>query len=763
MRGWLSYMDMPPSVRGHRRQRFGGTRWPACLLGAVLGLAAAGHAGLALAQSPVTGPAPDAAHPRVGLVLGGGGARGAAHIGVLEVLERLRVPIACVAGTSMGGLVAGAFAAGVTPAQMRAEMAQADWADMFQDNPEFFDMSYRNKRLSQTFLPGTEIGVTTKGLTYAPGIVTGQKIKAFFNQLVHDDRGERLIEDLPLKLSIVATDIGTGSRVVMRDGSLTQAMRASMSVPGLMAPVERDGHKLVDGGLVDNVPIREVRERCNPDVVIAVNVGSPLLKADEVGSLLSVTVQMVNILTEQNVTQSLATLTPTDIYIKPDLEGISSGAFERNAEAADRGRSAAAALSDRLAALGVSESQYARWQSRVDVPEAPPRRIDAIEIGPLARANPADVERSISQKIGAPLDTDRLDRDLLRVFGEGYYERVDYTLMREGERNVLRVLPVEKSWGPDYLRLGLGLESSTATGSTYTLRVAYQKTWVNALGAELLSVAEIGNRTRLAFDFFQPLDGAQRYFVEAKAAYQRQDVDIFEQGNKLAEIAVDEWGAELSAGLRIGGLGQARLGWLEVAKSGEISIGPPQVPGYDVHYGGWFATLDLDRMDRIYLPRSGWSVAARYFDVPSQHFSRLDAELRGATPMAGWIVLGRLAYTGSPSGVLPFWDAARLGGFLNLSAFARYQWIGDDAAYAGLRAERVIGTMPLGIRGDIRLGAALEAGRMGSSYTETTLSGWQNSVALYLAGETPLGAIVFGAAYSPSSGYSNIYFLLGTP
>ena len=95
-------------------------------------------------------------------------------------------------------------------------------------------------------------------------MVTGQKIKAFFNQLVHDDRGERRIEDLPLKLSIVATDIGNGSRVVMREGSLTQAMRASMSVPGLMAPVERDGHKLVDGGLVDNVPIREVRERCNP-------------------------------------------------------------------------------------------------------------------------------------------------------------------------------------------------------------------------------------------------------------------------------------------------------------------------------------------------------------------------------------------------------------------------------------------------------------------------------------------------------------------
>ena len=196
---------------------------------------------------------------------------------------------------------------------------------MFQDNPDFYDMSYRNKRLSQVYLPGSELGVTDKGLEYAAGVVSGQKIKAFFNQLVHDDRGERLIQDLPIPIALIATDIVTGERVVMRDGSLSQAMRASMSVPGLMAPAERDGAKLVDGGLVDNVPIDVVRQLCKPDIVIAVNVGSPLLRADQIGSLLSVSAQMVNILTEQNVRQSLALLAPTDIYIQPALTGISAG------------------------------------------------------------------------------------------------------------------------------------------------------------------------------------------------------------------------------------------------------------------------------------------------------------------------------------------------------------------------------------------------------------------------------------------------------
>ena len=211
--------------------------------------------------------------PKVGLVLGGGGARGAAHIGVLEELERLRIPVDCVAGTSMGALVAGAWASGLDAATLRSEMGKADWNDLFQDNPGYNDINYRSKRLAKRYLPGSEAGVTATGLVTPPGVVSGQKIKLFFNQLVRADAGDRLIEQLALPVSIIATDIGTGARVVFRNGSLTLAMRASMSVPGLMAPLEYDGRKLVDGGLVDNLPIQEVRDLCGAEIVIAVNVG----------------------------------------------------------------------------------------------------------------------------------------------------------------------------------------------------------------------------------------------------------------------------------------------------------------------------------------------------------------------------------------------------------------------------------------------------------------------------------------------------------
>lgn len=723
----------------------------------------------ALTQAQAPAPAPqapqaDAGRPRVGLVLGGGGARGAAHIGILEVLQQLHVPVDCIVGTSMGGLVTGAFAAGQTPAEMSEALANADWDAMFQDNPDFYDMSYRNKRLSQIYLPGSELGVTPKGLQYAPGIVSGQKIKAFFNELVHDDRGERLIQDLPIPIALIATDIVTGDRVVMRDGSLSQAMRASMSVPGLMAPVERDGAKLVDGGLVDNVPIAEARQLCRADVVIAVNVGSPLLKADQIGSLLSVSAQMVNILTEQNVKRSLALLKPTDIYIQPDLTGITAGDFKLSAKTAQRGRDAALLAADKLKALAVGEARYASWQAHLNVVVPAPPRVDAIEIVGLERVNQAEVTRQITQQAGEPLDTETLNQDLLRVYGEGYFETVDYSLLRDRDRNILRVTPIEKSWGPDYLRFGLALMTDRSTGSTYALRAAYHKTWADALGAEMLASVQIGNRMGIGLDYYQPLDAKQSFFFEPAVLARREYLSLFENDNKVAEYAVIESRADIALGARIGALGQARVGWRQTYKRANLSIGSPVLPEYSVDFGGAYVSIDLDRNDRIYQPRNGWAAQGSYFVANGKGYSKLLAELRGAKQIGSdWVVQARASYQGSPTGQLPIYDVAELGGFLNLSAFAPKQMLGDDATYGGLRIERILGELPLGLRGDMRLGVALEAGRFGKLYTETQRTGWQNSIGLYLGGETPIGPVFIGYAYSPSSGYSNAYLLVGVP
>ncbi len=717
--------------------------------------------------------------PRIGLALGGGGARGAAHIGVLEVLERLRVPVDCVAGTSMGAVVAGAFAAGVTPAAMRAELARADWSDMFIDEPGWDERNFRSKRFTQRFLSGTEIGVSSKGLQYLPGVLTGQKIKLFLNRLVHGDRSERVIQALPLPLSIVATDIGSGDRVVIRDGSLSKAMRASMSIPGLMAPVEHEGRSLVDGGLVDNVPVREVRERCDADVVIAVNVGSPLLDAKEVTSLFSVAAQMVGILTEQNVGQSLALLRPGDVYIKPDMGDVTAADFDRHAQAVQRGFDAALAGAAQLRGLAVSEAEYAAWWGRITAAQGGAPIVDAVEVAGLPQLDPRAVLRHLTQPLGQTLDTARLHRDLLRVYGDAHFESVDYALIPQrrqglqepqeppwppgprGERHVLRVTPIAKRWGPDFLRFAAGLNSTLKRGSTYSLRGAYQKTLLNRLGGELMVTGEVGSTSALALDVHQPLDPWQRSFVEIGARAASSAAIVYEDEDKLSEYEVRSQTYSVAAGLNLGLVGQWRLGWMGQSKRYQLDTGLAVFPRGPFRTPGWFTTLDFDQLNHPTFPSDGWSARMAYFAPHGGSFTRLSIEARAAKQAGAFVVAGRLAHTSSPSGVLPFHEAASLGGLLNLSAYGAGQFLGDDVQYAQFRAERVLQRLPIGLSGDLRAGIALEAGRVGVRYTETSRSGWQDSVFFYLGGATPIGPLYLGYARS-SSGTANAYLFIGS-
>ena len=713
------------------------------------------------AVAPV--PSAGATRPRVGLVLGGGGARGAAHIGVLEVLERLRVPVDCVAGTSMGALVAGAWAAGLSPARMRIELGRANWADMFLDSADFQDLNLRSKRLAQRYVPGSELGVQGGGVVGPPGVLGGEKIKLFFNRLVHADAGEPLIENLPLPLSIVATDIGTGERVVFRDGSLTMAMRASMSVPGLMAPVEYRGRKLVDGGLVDNVPIREVRERCGAEVVIAVNVGTPPLKPEEISGLLSVTAQMVALLTEQNVQISLATLKPDDIYMRPDLGTIGPGDFERHEGAAERGRTAAEGVAARLAELSVDEARFAAWERRRSGRERAVPRIDEVQVVGLERVNEAVVRRHLTQPEGAPLDVDRLETDVLRIYGDGWYESVDYMVLRERTRQMLRVMPVEKGWGPDYLRFGLQLDSNLGQGSSFQLRGAYHKTWINRLGGELLFTAEIGNSAGLGVEWYQPVTADGRWFADSSASSRIERTDYWYQDRRVAQYRSRRTALDLRGGANLLYLGEMSAGWRATRVTNEIETGidvftllPSQ------RSNGWVAGLEFDRFDALHFPSRGWRTSAEWFHSSGSDYSRADLDLRGAWPWQDLVFGARATWVGSPMGQLPVHDAGRLGGFLHLTSFSTGQLIGDDVAFAQLRAERIIGRLPIGLRGDMRLGVALEAGKVAIPYSVQQKDGWLGSLALYLGGETPLGPVYLGLGVGSSRTF-NAYFFVGTP
>jgi NTE family protein len=709
---------------------------------------------------------------RIGLVLGGGGARGGAHLGVLEVLEDLRVPIDCVAGTSMGGLVGGAYAAGVSPRDIQALVGDADWIGMFDDTAGRQSVNLRRKELDDRFYSGLELGVSTDGIRFREGALAGEKLKLFFNRLVRTEYGERTIEQLQLPLSIIATDIGTGTRVAMRTGNLTSAMRASMSVPGLMAPVQREGLKLVDGGLTDNLPVEEVKKLCNPDIIIAVNVGSPLLKPEEVTSAVSVLGQVVNLLTEQNVMRSRALLTSRDIYIEPDLENITSTQFTRQLEAAARGRVAAFALSAELKRYSLSERDYAAWQRnvRLAAPKEPPV-IDKVEIAATRFVNPDTLRRGIGQEEGKRLDARELAQDLVIEYSQGDLLSLDYSVVREKDRTILRLTPVEKPWGPNYILFGLGLTSDFRSESSYNLRALFRSTWINSLGAEWLLGTQLGSEQNITTEFYQPLDRRHLTFVSAHARAGLRKTPIFQGGERVAIYRIQENNAGLDAGTNLGVYGQASVGWIERSMGAVLDTGPNEFPNRSLHVGGATGRLVVDTYDQAFFPTRGIRLDATHFeairvtdrnDLGFPPYSRSEVRFGGAWQYKRFAYLVEIDGGTSFKGAVPLADAFALGGPRRLAGFAKDQLLGGEYFFGRLETQyRLNFASPLfGVT--LIGGLAAEAGKMNKPITETALTGWQRSFSAYLAASTFLGPVYIGVADS-KNGKGRFYLQIGTP
>jgi NTE family protein len=729
------------------------------LLCAGLLLAAAASAFAQLPQKP----------PRVGLVLGGGGARGGAHLGVIEVLEDRRIPVACIAGTSMGALIGGAYAAGVAPADIAERVRETDWNNIFDDFAGREAVNIRRKELDDRFYSALELGVSREGLRFREGALAGEKLKLFFNRLVRADLGERPIEQLRMPLAIMATDIGSGERVAIRSGDLTSAMRASMSVPGLIAPVLRDGRKLVDGGLTDNLPIAEARALCNPDVLIVVNVGSPLFRPDEVKGVVTVLGQVVNLLTEQNVARSLAELRPGDVYIRPDLGDITSTAFTRQFEAREKGRQAALAAVAELERFTASYPAYADWRDNLRLADThTPPVIDQVTVERTRFVNPDTIRRGISQQEGERLDAARLGKDLVREFSHGDLHSLDYSVVRARDKTILRITPVEKPWGPNYLRFGVNLASDFRSDATFNVRSLLRMTWINPLGGEWLVGGQIGSEQSLATEFYQPVDKRHLGFVRPYASTSLAKDPLYDEGDRVAVYRVQHNVAGLEGGVNLGVWGQAKAGWAERRLSSVLDTGPSDLPNLTERVGGITAALSVDTYDQPFFPTRGVKLDLTHFDAQrilsgdGGKYSRTELRWGGAYSFKDWVVLAGLEGGTALKGTLPLADAFTLGGPRRLSGFAVDQLRGAEYTFGRLEGQyRLDLDTPLyGL--DLIAGIAVEAGRMTKPYTETSLTGWQKSVSGYIAANTPIGPIYLGVADS-KNGKGRFYLFVGTP
>lgn len=705
--------------------------------------------------------------PRIGLVLAGGGARGGAHLGVLKVLEELHVPIDIIVGTSAGSIVGAAYASGMPLADIEAEMKPLNTADLFRDRPRE-DVPMRRKADDQLNYIGPEVGVSLDGLRLPKGAVAGVALEGVLRRLTARQRDSNF-DKLPIRFRAVATDVATSEMVVLDHGSLAQAIRASMAIPAVVNPVEIDGRLLVDGGLSRNLPV-DVARSLGAQVVIAVNIGTPLLERKDITSLLSVSDQLTRILTNNNVSQSLKELGPDDVLITPELGTISTADFDRIADAAVAGEKAARGAAEQLARLQIDADTYAAMNAaRTAQTNTGEIRIATVEIKGTDRVNPEVVRGAMRTKRGDTFDPSVAEADMRRIYGSGDFESVSYFLTEQpGGGYVLTTDVTEKSWGPNYLRFGLGMSTDFKGRSYFNLLATHRWTWLNSLGAEWRNDLQIGNNERVRTEWYQPLSPRQRWFVAVGAEYASDPFDVYVQGQRVSRFTRDIKQFDLTVGVPFGRAGEIRLGAVrgEAKLGDDTSVIPASLLSPPQQMGGAQLQLRVDQLDSLRFPRQGYALDLKLFRSmvamgADQNYDRLAMNASGAfswdrhTVQAA--VMGAMA-VGSED--LPFYELSSLGGFLRLSGYRTGEFLGRDMRFGRLVYNyRIAGP---GFLEGMSLGLSAEAGRIGDATTDPAALKTRYGSAIYLAVDTPLGPVYLAYGRANSANQA-VYIFLGLP
>jgi NTE family protein len=471
--------------------------------------------------------------PRVGLVLAGGGAKGGAHVGVLKVLEELRVPIDCIAGTSMGALIGGGYAAGIPADELEKFLVGIDWKKVVGSQGRRDLEPIEQKRSGPTYSNDVELGVTPNGIVAPGGLINTSNIEDLLRVDVARARLETDFDKLPIPYRAVATYMVSSKMVVLDQGDLATAMRASMAIPGGFAPVVMDDMILNDGGLVRNIPVDIARNLCAEQVIV-VNLVEPEADPVKLQSATQLLARSMDVMIIANEELQLASLKPGDVRIDVIMGDIGTADFERVPDTVPLGVTAARKMSDALSKFSVPEAQYLAWRTGVTQSQKIEGRLAGVRYEGLKRVNPEYLVRRHQVKTGDPVDIVTISEEAQRISALQDFDSVSYRLDGDRASPTLTWLPQEKKIGPNYLRMDLGVYASREGDLSFSIYGRHVRTWVNSLGAQWYNELQLGGESHVSTGFYQPLDVARRFFIEPRIAFSRSLEDVFVDDERVA-------------------------------------------------------------------------------------------------------------------------------------------------------------------------------------------------------------------------------------
>jgi NTE family protein len=722
---------------------------------------------IALLLPAALSAATDPQRPRIGLVLAGGGAKGGAHIGALKVLEELRIPIDCIAGTSIGALVGAGYATGQPAAEIEKFVTGIDWAAVIGGAGRRTLEPIEQKRLAIDAGSKLQIGLIDGKIVTPSGLADASSIDDLLRGYVARSRAVSDFDKLPIPFRAVATDMVSGDMVVLDEGDIAIAMRASMAIPGAFSPVVLDPYILSDGGMVRNIPIDVARNTC-ADIVIVVNLVEPMPTRDKLVQAQQLLSRSMDVMFEVNEKAQLATLTDRDILINVPMGDITTADFDRLPETIPLGEAAARKAADRLAALSVPEPEYTAWRSAITTSQTIEAKVADVKVEGLDYVNPEYLRTLSSVKAGDSVKVGDISNDARSMAALDELDSVAYRLEGDPAASTLTWLPKEISLGQDVLRPALGLFADGGGDFKFLIGVQHVRHWINPLGAQWRNQIQIGDESSLSTNFYQPLDVAQSLFIEPGLFVDRTIEDVYDRGDRIATLEFVDLGGQLEFGWNASRFAQVRLGYLFDQRKTRVDTGLPLFPLDDADDAGLTFSARFDSRDTPTFATKGLSAAIRYEYMDDslgsdRNWERVEAGIRKAISIGKYVTWLSLAGGTDLDSDLPPDRYFSLGGSRVMPAYQHDElrvsdyWVAESSFLRQLKVLSPIKNQA--IYGGLGLQATGLYDRLdveGSDDDEVIYGAY-----LFLAGPTALGTFTLGAGFA--EGEANVWLSIGKP